>query len=364
MKTIIKVLQQCILILCFINLNYITVYGQTDSFNPSVPILLYHHIAEENPDNNEFIISPSGFYDHMVFLKNNGYECISLDDYYYYRMGIGNLPEKPVIITFDDGYYSNYQYAYPILKSLNMKATIFVSTNFVGVDSNITFPHFSWEHAKEMEESKVIDIQSHSHNHRNFSLLNLSEIKQELEVSKNLIETNLGKQCNYFAYPYGACTAEMQELAKSVGYLMQFTTISGFNTNENQISELNRITISNYTSVQMLSDYLSPFQLEITEIQKSSYDDNVSFNFNFNVTNKTKRPGTSVILISIYDKNNKCLYAGAQEIYVKTNVSNGCFSNVIIPDSTEIDARYGKIFCVNDFANLSPQASVLSFDLN
>ena len=78
------------------------------------------------------------------------------------------MPENPIAITFDDGYLSNYEIAYPILKELNIPATIFIVTSTVGLDESsgkVSTPHFTWDQAREMQESGIIDIHSHSHSH-------------------------------------------------------------------------------------------------------------------------------------------------------------------------------------------------------
>ena len=92
-----------------------------------VPIILYHNITKDpalegNPLLN---ITPENFQIHMQTLKDNGWNTISFEDYYNYVKNNTPLPTNPIIITFDDGYLSNYTYAFPILKNLQMKATIF-----------------------------------------------------------------------------------------------------------------------------------------------------------------------------------------------------------------------------------------------
>lgn len=357
-KVFIKALKQCLLVLCVIILLPITIYGQTNYINSSVPILLYHHIAEENPNNNEYIISPDNFYEHVLFLKNSGYECISLNDYYNYRNGLGVLPEKPIIITFDDGYYSNYQYAYPILKSLNAKATIFICTAFAEDDSLAEFPHFSWEQAKEMQESGIIDIQSHSHNHKSFFQLDKSEIIQELTLSKELIEKHLNKECNYFAYPNGMYNSQIQSLTKNAGYLMQLTTNSGYNTDEQNLDELNRITVLNNTSAKMLSEILLPYRLEFTDINKSINGNQVSFKIDFNIINNIKIPCDSVVMLAIYDDKNRLIHLKNLDVFVENYGFAGGFSNITF--SKNSDSYSIKLLCIDNFENLFPYAPKIS----
>lgn len=147
-----------------------------------IPAMMYHHVNHEPEDS--ISISPANFEMQIRYLAEAGYKSLHLPEFYRYLKG-GNIPEKLVLITFDDGYADNYLYAYPILKKYSMKATIFpvtafrkdkvnkrgplmpnfellMRTPFVkgGMDDFIT-----WEEMKEMEKSGLIDIQAHGHTH-------------------------------------------------------------------------------------------------------------------------------------------------------------------------------------------------------
>lgn len=356
----IKVFGKFILALCTIILLLpIEVQGQSNFKNSAVPILLYHHIAEENPEGNEYIISPDNFYKHMLFLKNNGYECITLDDYYNYRQGIKALPEKPVIITFDDGYYSNYEYAYPILKGLNMKAVVFIATAFAEDDSQAEFAHFNWEQAQEMQDSDIIDIQSHSHSHKNLLHLSEAEVLQELELSKKLIEVNLDKECNYFAYPNGAYNFEIQSMAEEAGYLMQFTTRMGRNTDAQPLSELKRITILNSTTSEEFAEVLLPFKLEFNNIEKYTSKNQQMIAVGFDVINNMGDYFDSLVVLAIYDSDNKLIHMSSCDIALKNYRNSGIFFDVKISDNSHTI----KLFCVDSFENMSPYAPVISYVL-
>ena len=224
-----------------------------------VPILVYHHIMYNyNPENALINISPDELLLHLWALKNDGFTTITFDDYYDYVQGVRALPEKPIIISFDDGYLSNYEYGYKMLKSLGMKATIFVITSTVGATENVTYPHFTWEQAKEMEKSGVIDIQSHSHSHREMGNLDAVSIQRELRLSKYLIEQNLNKEVSVFAYPFGSFGALTQSLATFAGYKIQCKVGDlGYNTKTSPQNELKRITVSGTTTDHGLIDQIN-----------------------------------------------------------------------------------------------------------
>lgn len=193
-----------------------------------VPILLYHHISDEAFSNgNEIsLISQYDFNLHMTAIKTH-FNPISLKDYYEYITNPDQsvtIPDNPIIITFDDGYLSNYELAYPILKQYNIPATIFVVADTVGEvagGGKVNYSHFTWEQAKEMEASGLIDIQSHTFSHKNLSELTLSSFVTELRKSKYLIEKNLNKTCDMIAFPYGSYSNEVRTAAKKAGYKLQ-----------------------------------------------------------------------------------------------------------------------------------------------
>lgn len=144
-------------------------YGKTFSdsrYTKKLPVLLYHHISEEVT--NDMIVSPGRFEEHMKALADEGYTSVTLDEVISYIEEGKDLPEKAVLITFDDGYMSNYEYAYPILKKYGLNAVIFAVGETYGKDvypdTDVKiYPHFGDNEREEMEKSGVIEIQSHSY---------------------------------------------------------------------------------------------------------------------------------------------------------------------------------------------------------
>ena len=138
------------------------------SYTVQVPFLRYHHLVEGEPENKD-IISLTRFREQMQALDAAGYTPVGIDDLRaYVEQGI-ELPEKPVMITFDDGYESNYSLAFPILKQYGFKATIFAIGVSIGKDTYKDtgvpmYPHFSLEQAREMEASGLITVASHGWN--------------------------------------------------------------------------------------------------------------------------------------------------------------------------------------------------------
>ncbi len=215
-----------IVVLSVFNMN---IYFAQDIDKPSeniiIPVLMYHNIAETYPKGSEGAnITPKLFEEHMTEILKRGYTPIQVSDYYESTERGKELPDNPIIITFDDGYLSNYEIAYPILKRLNIPATIFIVTSTVGAKKEggmVSNPHFTWEQAREMQASGIIDIQSHSHTHRNMTSISIAQLQEELRISRYLIEKNLNKHCFGFAYPGGRYNETTLKLARYAGYRMQ-----------------------------------------------------------------------------------------------------------------------------------------------
>ena len=239
-----------LLLLCF----SVSVYAEN-----KLPVLMYHNITEDASlieGASSVQITPQVFEEHIVALKDAGYTSISLKEYYDYCTIGGSLPDKPVIITFDDGYTSNYEYAYPILKKHNEKAVIFVIASRMGA-TDVDYHHFTWEQAMEMEKSGFIEIESHSYTHPDFSTLSDLKTILEMRVAKYMIEANLKKECKFFAYPYGRINAVSSDAAKLAGYKMVF--VGGDESmiiDESDMYELPRYTVHGTHSAKELIDMI------------------------------------------------------------------------------------------------------------
>lgn len=146
-----------------------------DTYTRDVPILLYHHVVEDAAQaKGASIVSAATFEAHMKAISEAGYTTVSFQEMIDYVYHGGTLPEKSVCITFDDGYSSNYELAWPILQKYGMKATVFTIGSSVGdsmykdTEHAIT-PHFSYDEAREMLASGQIDIQSHTYDMHQWS---------------------------------------------------------------------------------------------------------------------------------------------------------------------------------------------------
>ncbi len=223
------------------------------SYTKRVPVLMYHDLAVQKSDNS-LVISAEQFENQIKALSEEGYTGISITQLIdYVEKGV-ELPDKPVLITFDDGYTSNYELAYPILEKYNMKATIFVIGVSVGkdkyksTDNNIT-PHFSYEQAREMIDSGLIDIQSHTFDMHQWSAFEqgkarsnimpfekekesdyISLLKNDISSSQKEILEGTGTEMTALAYPLGKYNTLTEVVLGRMDIKATFTVQSGTNT--------------------------------------------------------------------------------------------------------------------------------------
>ncbi|MGI5936172.1 MAG: polysaccharide deacetylase family protein [Oscillospiraceae bacterium] len=227
--------------------------GVDDSgYTARVPILLYHHIARKG--DGKAIISRKLFEEQIRTLHNAGYTTVTILDLIEYVEKGREFPEKPVVITFDDGYLSNYEIAYPILKKYNMKATIFVIGVSMGKstykDTGIPiYPHFSEAQAAEMVSSGLISIQSHSYDMHQYPDYEESAVREnvlipegekeeeyiehfrrDLELSRAQIEAATGEPVYVFSFPHGDFETLSGVLLREAGFRATVTTVPKSNT--------------------------------------------------------------------------------------------------------------------------------------
>lgn len=216
-----------------------------------IPILTYHYIRElpgdDDPLGQNLSVSPENFAKQMAYLKSAGYESMTFDD-----LRAGKIPDKPVIITFDDGYEDAYQNAFPALVENGMTGVFYVITGFVGRDLYLT-----WNQITEMSEAGMV-FGSHTVNHPDLTSPNLSQatITQELSLSKKALEQRLDKTINDFCYPSGKATTTTVDYVYDAGYKTATSTQITVVQEGNYLLWLPRLRIKNDSSLgYMLGQY-------------------------------------------------------------------------------------------------------------
>ena len=212
------------------------VFGVTAAFPPEgVLILEYHKVNNWSEDS--YTVKPEDFAAQMDELRAQGYETISILDFLRAKKGKQTLPEKAVIVTLDDGYKDNYTDMLPIMESRGMKATVFMVTNDIGLPGYLT-----WDMLRDMQ-NRGIEIGSHTANHLPLTEMSPADAREEVQLSKTLMEWNGIKTIFGLSYPNGKYKDFMPQMLKESEYLAAVTGDAGLNTFETNPYLLHRINI-------------------------------------------------------------------------------------------------------------------------
>jgi peptidoglycan/xylan/chitin deacetylase (PgdA/CDA1 family) len=206
-------------------------------------ILTYHRIAtptgtREQPTWN---VPPALFREQLAGLLACGYQAWPLQKVLEYRRAGNPVPRKTFVVTFDDGYESVYRHAWPVLRELNIPATIFLATAYL--DSDGPFPFDDWTLAGSAEVSadswrplstsqclemcgdRLVELGTHTHTHETFRG-RPEALRQDLLASLDVLRVRFGISPATFAFPFGICGPELSQAAKDAGVLCSLTTQS------------------------------------------------------------------------------------------------------------------------------------------
>lgn len=221
----------------------------TKSFpSAGVPVLMYHSVSTVPDD--PYCITAAQFEEEMAYLASQGYTALTMEQFYNGLKGSAALPEKPVLITFDDGYADNYDTAWPILARYNLCATFFIITEFR--DGN----YLSWEQIRILK-GEGNDIGSHTLHHEVLSQLSAAEQAAEIRDSKQILEEQLKTEITAFSYPYGKWDDTSLGLLKDAGYTVAFTTNKGKVRAGDDAYQLNRIFVWNGMKLSQFIEKIS-----------------------------------------------------------------------------------------------------------
>jgi len=222
-----------------------------------IPIVMYHSILINNRRGASNTITPNELESDLKYIKENGYTTILMNDLIGFVNGRNQLPEKPIIITFDDGFLNNYVYVLPMLKKYDMKATLSIigvcTDQFTLVRSNdLEYAHLSWYQVSEMVESERFEILNHTYNlHKSDEkrvgtkkkfgeALSLYDqiISDDIGGFQLQINDKIGYTPNTFVYPFGSMSKESVEILKKLGFEASLSTDGGINKISNNAGKL------------------------------------------------------------------------------------------------------------------------------
>lgn len=223
-------------------LNHIQTAASIDQQEIKLPVLMYHHLLKDPARTGDYVITPTQFEQDLQCIKNQGYTTVSLQQIVDYYEKQQPLPEKPILITFDDGYETVHEYAFSLLQKYHMKAVVLIIGKYTDLYSGdvvkgLSYSHMNWEQLAHMQQSGLIEVGNHTYGlHSNdggrkgIQKLNSESVQQyhqlltedigslNKEIIRELDTAVLG-----FAYPFGAYSPESNAILQELGFKVILT---------------------------------------------------------------------------------------------------------------------------------------------
>lgn len=213
-----------------------------------LPVIMYHGLLKDPKLQGKYVISPDLFEQDLQYLQANGYTAVGIEDLLKYVDGKDTLPEKPVLLTFDDGYYNNYHYAYPLAKQYKMKIVISPVGAYMDKaeeenDPHPTYSYITWKDMQEMAKSGFVEFQNHTYNlhaskggrmgtkkvkgesQEDYEAL----LREDLGTMQKRMEEYLGQEPPCFTYPFGAVSEGEPAIIREMGFRCTLTCESRIN---------------------------------------------------------------------------------------------------------------------------------------
>lgn len=227
--------------------SYICCLAEDNFSDYQLPIIMYHHILKDEARHGDFIISPDDLEKDLKYIKKEGFTTITTKDLTEYKEKGRPLPEKPIMITFDDGHLSYSEYVVPLLKKYNMKAVVSVVGSYTNdytknPDKSVSYAYLSWDDIKRLSESNHTEVANHTYDmHKINERKGCSKIKGETsehykkifseDVTKmqKLIAEHTGTPAVCFTYPFGCYCEDSEDEIKKSGFKLSLTCNEGIN---------------------------------------------------------------------------------------------------------------------------------------
>lgn len=219
-------------------------------YNDQVLVLTYHHISDDF--SSEYTLSPAQFSQHMQFLKENHFQPISLETFRMFLKHRAPVPENAVLITFDDGYESFYNEAFPVLKEYGFPAVAFVIVDrmrdSIRRESENEIPKMTWRQLRELSETDLISVASHTFNLHHLHPVEgvpatapssspefegeservyRSRLYVDFAMSRSGLEKIIERSVPAISLPYGYVNPYVRDVARDVGFELCFTSHYG-----------------------------------------------------------------------------------------------------------------------------------------
>jgi peptidoglycan/xylan/chitin deacetylase (PgdA/CDA1 family) len=228
-----------------------------------VPILLYHSVSS-TPSRYiaPFAVSPADFRRHLACIVEHGCTPLTVSDFVAAANDHAfDLPERPVIVTFDDGYVDFFDVALPMFLEYGIPSTIYITTGFVaggsdrGRDAEAPGVMLSWSHLRELVGHGV-EIGGHTHTHPQLDVVTARDAREEITRCKALLEDALDVEIRSFAYPHGYSSSTVRRFVREAGYESACSVKNALSSADDDRFSLARLMLRNTTSVDQVREWL------------------------------------------------------------------------------------------------------------
>jgi peptidoglycan/xylan/chitin deacetylase (PgdA/CDA1 family) len=188
-----------------------------------VPVLMYHSVADDPPaETRSLSVRPADLGRQLRHLRDSGFTGLTFADLWAHSRTGAELPVRPVVLTFDDGYADTHEQALPLLQEYGFPATVFVTTGWLrdagprsaGRPLDRTMV---WTQVRELHDSGI-EVAAHSHSHAQLDQLDGRSLREELSLARLLLEERLGEAVPSLAYPYGYWSRRVRDAVEEAGY--------------------------------------------------------------------------------------------------------------------------------------------------
>jgi peptidoglycan/xylan/chitin deacetylase (PgdA/CDA1 family) len=229
-----------------------------------VPVLLYHGISTDAaPAFRRWVVEPSRFAEHLGCLAAGGYEPVTVSQLALGLDGQSNLPDRPVAVTFDDGFADFATGAFPILSRVAFAATLYITTGYVGSsslwlhrDGEGQRPMLDWDTVRRLDHCGLVEIGAHGHTHRQLDVLPARDLPVEIDGPKRRLEDQLGHRVASFAYPHGYSSRRVRKSVAAAGFTSACAVKHALSGPGDDQYALSRIVVDAETTAEALEEML------------------------------------------------------------------------------------------------------------
>ncbi len=220
-----------------------------------VPILLYHSVnVEDGGLMRRYTMAPARFRAHMAWIADQGRSTMTVSDYAAALEQDAPLPDRPLVVTFDDGYADFLSEAAPVLGEHGIRATLYVTTAPIGETRRGTLagrPMLTWNELRQLGEVGV-ELGAHSHDHAQLDLLPRPEVERQVTRCKHLIEDRVQVEVRSFAYPHGHHSATVRDAVRAAGYTSACAVKNALSHRGDDVWALGRVMFERGDTVEQL----------------------------------------------------------------------------------------------------------------